>query len=68
MHVLVDGRAGVVESLPDPYVEITADNLTFIQLAAGRIDPQECIDSGRITWAGNAEWGEKAARNLRYTR
>jgi len=67
LHVKVDGRAGRVDQLADPDVEITADVATFILLAAGRVDPQERIDDGRITWSGNAEWGEKATRNLRYT-
>ena len=40
---------------------------TFVMLAAGRIDPQEQIDAGTITWSGDAEWGERAARNLAYT-
>jgi hypothetical protein len=41
--------------------------LTFIQLAAGRIDPQRQIDAGLVTWSGNAELGDRAARNLRFT-
>jgi hypothetical protein len=40
---------------------------TFMQLACGRIDPQEQIDAGLVTRAGNAELGDRAARNLRYT-
>jgi len=67
LHVKVDGRAARVEQLPDPDVEITVDVGTFILLAAGRVDPQDRIDDGRIAWAGDPEWGEKAARNLRYT-
>ena len=64
----VDGRATPVDSLDAPDVEVTADVTTFVMLAAGRIDPQEPIDAGRITWSGDAEWGERAARNLAYTR
>jgi hypothetical protein len=48
-------------------VEIWTDTLTFIQLACGRIDPQEPIDLGTIHWRGDAEIGERAARNLRFT-
>ncbi len=65
--VAVDGRAGAVEALPDPSVEVTADSLTFVQLACGRIDPQGAIDAGRISWTGDAQWGETAARNLAFT-
>lgn len=67
IYAKVDGRAARVDRLDDPSVEITADSLTFVQLACGRIDPQGPIDAGRITWSGDAEWGEKAARNLRFT-
>lgn len=63
----VDGRAAAVDQLDDPSVEVTADSLTFVQLACGRLDPQGAIDAGRITWSGDAEWGEKAARNLAFT-
>jgi uncharacterized protein (TIGR03083 family) len=65
--VVVDGRARVVEKAPQADVEIWADTLTFIQLACGRIDPQEPIDLGTIHWRGDAELGERAARNLRFT-
>ena len=64
---VVDGRAAAVDSVDAPDVEVTADTETFVMLAAGRVDPQERIDAGRITWTGDAEWGEKAARNLAYT-
>jgi len=67
ISVLVDGRARQVESVAAPTVELTTDTLTFIQLAAGRIDPQAQIDSGRVTWTGNSELGDRAARNLRFT-
>ena len=46
---------------------VPADTTTFIMLACGRIDPQEQIDAGRISWRGDEAWGEKAARNLRFT-
>ena len=66
-HVAVDGRAGLVESLEDPSFTLTADTETFVMLACGRGDPQERIDSGRVTWRGDAAWGERAARSLRFT-
>ncbi len=67
MHVAVDGRAGLVDSLDDPDVVLRADSLAFAQLACGRIDPQGPIDDGLITWTGDATWGEAAARNLAFT-
>ena len=65
--VAVDGRAKVVDTITSPDVEIWTDTLTFIQLACGRIDPQESIEHGTIVWRGDAEFGERAARNLRFT-
>jgi len=66
-HVAVDGRAGLVDAVDDPTVTLTADTETFVMLACGRIDPQERIDAGRISWSGDNEWGERAARSLRFT-
>ncbi|MEL7158480.1 MAG: maleylpyruvate isomerase family mycothiol-dependent enzyme [Actinomycetota bacterium] len=63
----VEGRAARVDELADPTVEVTVDSTTFVQLACGRIDPQGAIDDGRISWSGDDEWGEKAARNLAFT-
>lgn len=65
--VAVDGRAGVVDSVSSPTATVDADALAFIQLACGRIDPQLAIDAGRISWSGDAELGEKAARSLKFT-
>jgi uncharacterized protein (TIGR03083 family) len=67
LAVVVDGRARAVDHVDDPDVELTTDTVTFIQLAAGRIDPQRQIDAGRLTWNGNAELGDRAARSLRFT-
>ncbi|WP_415794377.1 SCP2 sterol-binding domain-containing protein, partial [Mycolicibacterium frederiksbergense] len=67
LNIAVDGKAARVDHLPHPDVEIFAESTTFIQLACGRIDPQQAIDSGAIRWNGDAELGERAARNLRFT-
>jgi uncharacterized protein (TIGR03083 family) len=67
MFVEIDGRAQVVEDLHDPSVEITVDSTSFMMLTCGRIPPQAEIDAGQISWSGNDEWGEKSARNLRFT-
>jgi uncharacterized protein (TIGR03083 family) len=67
LAVTVDGRAKLVDHLDRPDVELTTDSVTFIQLASGRVDPQAQIDAGKVSWTGNAELGERAARNLRFT-
>jgi uncharacterized protein (TIGR03083 family) len=67
LSVVVEGRAKVVDHVDHPDVELTTDFLTFMQLACGRIDPQDQIDAGKVTWIGNDELGDLAARNLRFT-
>ena len=67
LFAAVDGRAGVVDHVDAPDVTVSADFVTFMQLACGRIDPEAQIDAGLISWTGDDEWGAKAARNLAYT-
>ncbi|KDE99755.1 hypothetical protein Y900_012620 [Mycolicibacterium aromaticivorans JS19b1 = JCM 16368] len=67
IDVAVDGRAKQVAHLDNPDAVLTTDSTTFIMLASGRIDPQAQIDTGAVTWSGDAELGERAARNLRFT-
>lgn len=67
LPVLVEGRAAVVDAVAAPDVELFTDTLTFMLLAGGRIDPQGPIDSGAVRWSGDGEFGERAARNLRFT-
>lgn len=67
LHVAVNGRAAKVDQLDNPDVVVTTDSTTFIQLACGRIDPQAQIDAGKISWTGDDELGDRAARNLRFT-
>jgi uncharacterized protein (TIGR03083 family) len=67
LSVVVDGRAAVVDHVEHPDVELTTDTVTFIQLACGRLDPQAPIDAGLVSWTGNSELGDRAARNLRFT-
>lgn len=55
LSVVVDGRARAVDHVAHPDVELTTDTVTFIQLAAGRIDPQRQIDAGLVTWTGDAQ-------------
>lgn len=65
--VRVDGRAVLRDDALPVDVTVTADSTTFALLACGRIDPQASIDVGAITWAGDHDLGERAARNLRFT-
>ncbi len=67
LSVVVDGRARLVDHLARADVELTTDTVTFIQLACGRIDPQAQIDAGKVSWTGDAELGDRAARSLRFT-
>jgi len=67
IDVRVDGRAERVDHLEHPDATLTTDSTTFIQLACGRIDPQAQIDSGAVSWSGDDEIGDRAARNLRFT-
>lgn len=65
--VKVDGRAARVPELEHPDVTVTADFLTFMLLACGRIDPERAVADGRIRWTGDDELGARAARNLAFT-
>jgi uncharacterized protein (TIGR03083 family) len=65
--VAVDGRARQVDSVSNPTVELTTDSTTFIQLAAGRIDPRAQLDSGKVRLSGDPELADRAARKLRFT-
>src|ERR1700722_19462823 len=67
LRLPVAGRAKAVDHVERPDVELTTDTVTFVQLAAGRIDPQRQIDAGLVTWTGNPELGDRAARNLKFT-
>lgn len=67
IHVAVDGRAKAVESLDNPDVVVAADSTAFVMLACGRVDPQEQIDAGKISWSGDDVLGDHAARSLRFT-
>ncbi len=65
--MLVHGRAGQVPSLDAATTDVRVDSTTFALLACGRIDPQGAIDAGDISWTGDAEIGDRAARNLAFT-
>ena len=67
MLVKVDGRAAVTDDLANPDATLITDSLTFMLLACGRIDPEEPIADGRVTWTGDGEIAGRAARSLRFT-
>jgi uncharacterized protein (TIGR03083 family) len=67
ISVIVDTRARQVDHIDSPTVELTTDSTTFIQLAAGRIDPQQQLDTGKVSVSGDRELSDRAARNLRFT-
>jgi uncharacterized protein (TIGR03083 family) len=67
MHVVVEGRARLVDADPAADVALRADSTTFALLACGRIDPESAIEGGRITWSGSDEWGARSARHLAFT-
>lgn len=64
---VVDGRARGVDTLEHPDATVTTDLLTFMLLACGRIDPEEPIGRGAVTYAGDAALADQLARNLRFT-
>jgi uncharacterized protein (TIGR03083 family) len=67
LAAVVDGRAKVVDDVTAPDTTVSTDSLTFMLLACGRVDPEEAIAAGKISWTGDDEWGAKAARSLRFT-
>jgi uncharacterized protein (TIGR03083 family) len=64
---VVDGRARAVDHLDQPDATVTTDFLTFMLLACGRIDPEDPISDGRVTYAGDAALADRLARNLAFT-
>ncbi|MFM2079221.1 MAG: hypothetical protein RJA49_3111 [Actinomycetota bacterium] len=67
IYVKVDGRAARVDHLAEPDVTVTTDSLTFMLLACGRIDPEQAVADGRISWMGDTDLGARAARHLAFT-
>jgi len=67
MCVEVAGRAQLVDEIAEPSVTVNTDSLTLMLLACGRIDPEEPIADGRISWIGDDELGGRLARNMGFT-
>ena len=67
LNAVVDGKAKAVDMLANPDATVTTDSLTFMLLACGRIDPNEPISSGKVTYSGDEALADQLARNLRFT-
>ncbi|SFS96242.1 maleylpyruvate isomerase family mycothiol-dependent enzyme [Saccharopolyspora flava] len=66
LHVAVDGRAKVVESLPGtPTVRIAMPLGVFTRLCGGRVDPETVLSS--VSFDGDEVLGERITRNLAFT-
>lgn len=66
LHVIVDGRASVVDDPPGtPTVRIHLPLGTFTRLAGGRLDPATAASS--IDYEGDAALGERIVNNLAFT-
>ena len=66
LHVAVDGRAKVVDSLGGPATAtLTLGSTLFTRLACGRVMPAAVAD--RVTLAGDADLGRRVLENLAFT-
>lgn len=66
IHVVVDGRAAVVDSLERrPDVRISVDSPTFMRLAGGRVEARTVLD--HIHMEGDVDLGAQIVGSLGYT-
>lgn len=66
LHVVVDGRAAVVDALPGPpTAEITLGSSLFLRLAGGRIPPEEAL--AQLTLGGDLDLARRLATGLAFT-
>ena len=66
LHVAVDGRAKVVESLPgEATVRITLPLGVFTRLCGGRVDPEKVSPS--VSFDGDEVLGEQLVKHLAFT-
>ncbi|MEB3370387.1 maleylpyruvate isomerase family mycothiol-dependent enzyme [Saccharopolyspora mangrovi] len=66
LHVVVDGRAKVVESLPgEPTVRIALPRGVFTRLCGGRVDPETALPS--VSFDGDEALGQQIVRHLAFT-
>jgi len=65
--VVVDGRASVVATPPaDPTVELHLDVETYAALGMGRLDPNEALAQGRVTFVGDADLGRAVVTSMKF--
>jgi uncharacterized protein (TIGR03083 family) len=66
LHVVVDGRARVVDSLDGPPTAgVALSSSLFLRLAGGRLDPHAALDCIELT--GDQELATRIATNLAFT-
>ncbi len=66
LHVLVDGRARVVESLDGPATaSVSLSSTLFTRLAGGRVDPE--VELARVELGGDPDLARRLATHLAFT-
>lgn len=66
IHVLVSGRAAIVDQLPDAAtVALEVPFNLFVRLAGGRVDPEESLEE--IGMRGDTALGRQVVTNLPFT-
>ena len=66
LHVVVDGRARVVDQLPgQPSVSITLPFALFMRLTGGRVDPGSVVD--QVELGGDQDLARQLATNMAFT-
>ena len=68
VHVAVDGRAALVESLDGPpSVSVALGSTLFVALGCGRVDPAIALAGGEIELSGDVELAGRVAGALAFT-
>jgi uncharacterized protein (TIGR03083 family) len=66
LHVVVNGRARVVERLDGPATaEVTLGSVLFTRLACGRVDPATVL--GEVRLSGDLQLGQRLVTSLPFT-
>jgi uncharacterized protein (TIGR03083 family) len=66
LHVVVDGRARVVDRLDAPATAtVTLDSTVFARLACGRMEPAAM--SAQVQLGGDRDLGQRIVNNLAFT-
>ncbi len=65
--VVVDGRASVVDAIPDdPTVQLALDLSTYIALGTGRGDPDTALGGQQVTITGDEALGRTVIRQMSF--